>query len=716
MPLEKSQVISDNLNLPRKQVAAVLRLFDEGATIPFIARYRKEATGSLDEVALQTIRAHAANFDALEKRKEFVADALDKAGALSDEVALRLASTLDANEVEDIYLPYKPKRRTRASIARDAGLEPLARKLMAQNVENPAAAAAKYVCAEFDSPEAAIAGASDIIAEWVSESEKARTHLRSRFMRGASLVAKVVPGKEQEGDNYRNYFDFSKPLRLVNSHNYLAIRRGQEEGILKVSLSADDQEIAGRLTRMFVKPGATAACADIVGEAVRDGYRRLLRPSIENECLSSVKDKADAAAISIFSENVRQLLMAPPLGRKRVMGIDPGFKNGCKVACVDEQGTLMATEVVYPCAPANDLYGAADTLCAMVGRLGIDVIAVGDGTASRETVAFLKDVTFPRPVTVSVVSESGASIYSASDTARSEFPDLDITLRGAVSIARRLLDPLSELVKIDPKSIGVGQYQHDVNQTALKDALDFTVERCVNAVGVDVNTASVELLSRVSGIGPALAANIVGKRNEDGRFNNRQDLLDVPRMGKKAYEQCAAFLRINGGDNPLDATGVHPERYQLVERMANDAKLPVKELIRNRSSLDALDLERYLDRYTGMPTLTDIVSELMRPARDPRIKEETTRYFDPDVAAIADLHIGRELTGKISNITAFGAFVDMGLKINGLIHISQLSDNFISNPADIVSVGQKVRVKVIDVDAPRGRVALTLKGVSQSNL
>lgn len=716
MALDVTQVISDNLNIPRKQVAATLRLFDDGATIPFIARYRKEATGSLDEVTLQTIKTYAANFEALEKRKEFVADAIDKAGALTDELALRLASTLDPIEVEDIYMPYKPKRKTRASMARDNGLEPLAKKLMSQNIEHPKTAAGKYVSNEYPTPDAAISGASDIIAEWVSESEKARALLRSRFMRGASLVSRVVASKESNGDNYRNYFDYSKPLRLVSSHNYLAIRRGESEGILKVSLTVDDDEIANRLVRMFVKPGASKACASIVSDAVRDSYKRLLRPSIETECYTSVKEKADNAAISIFSENVRQLLMSPPLGRKRVMGIDPGFKNGCKVACIDELGTLLATEVVYPCAPANDVYGAADVLCNMVGRLGIDVIAVGDGTASRETVGFLNAVTFPRPVTVSVVSESGASIYSASEVARREFPDMDVTLRGAVSIARRLLDPLSELVKIDPKSIGVGQYQHDVNQSALRDALDFTVESCVNAVGVDVNTASVELLSRVSGIGPALAANIVAKRMADGRFTNRSEFLAVPRMGKKAFEQCAAFLRINNGSNPLDATGVHPERYQLVERMAADSGLPVKELIRNKASLDNLELERYLDRYTGMPTLTDIVAELLRPARDPRVKDEKTIIYDPDVAAIADLHIGLEMVGKISNITAFGAFVDIGLKINGLIHISQLSEKFISNPAEVVKIGQSVRVKVIDVDAPRGRVAMTMKGVSQADL
>jgi uncharacterized protein len=716
MPLDAAQVISDKLSIPRKQISAVLRLFEDGATIPFIARYRKEATGSLDEVTLNTIRSQAAALDELEKRKEFIADALSKQGVLTDELALRLASSLDPSEVEDIYLPYKPRRRSRATAARENGLEPLAKILMAQKTADPLKAAAHYTGGEVATARDALDGASDIIAEWVSESEKARNLVRSRFSRSAVLTSKVVKGKEAEGDNYRNYFDFSKPLRIASSHNYLAVRRGEEEGILKVSIGIDDEEMTERLCRMFVRPGAAEKCAEIVRGAVRDGYKRLLRPSIETEVAQAAKEKSDTAAISIFADNVEQLLMAAPLGRKRVLAIDPGFKNGCKVACIDEQGALMATEVVYPCAPVNDMYGAADILCTLVGRLGIDVIAVGDGTASRETMSFLRDVTFPRNVSVVLVSESGASIYSASETARREFPDLDITLRGAVSIGRRLLDPLAELVKIDPKSIGVGQYQHDVNQNSLKEALDFTVEHCVNAVGVDVNTASVELLSRVSGIGPSLAGNIVETRTEKGRFDNRNELLDVPRMGKKTFEQCAPFLRINGGSNPLDGTGVHPERYQLVERMAGDCGVEPGELIRNKSKLDTLVLERYIDRYTGMPTLTDIVAELQRPARDPRIKEEQPRIFDPDVAAIADLHIGLEMVGKVNNITAFGAFVDIGLKINGLVHISQMADGFVSNPASFVKVGQNVRVKVIDVDAQRGRVALTMKGVSQNDL
>ncbi|MDE5821192.1 MAG: RNA-binding transcriptional accessory protein [Paramuribaculum sp.] len=716
MSLDTAQIIGNRLNYPRKNVAAVLKMFDEGATIPFIARYRKEATGSLDEVALQNIRTHSRALEELEKRKEFIAEALSNQGVLTDELAHRLAASLDIAEVEDIYLPYKPRRRSKATAARENGLEPLAKLIMAQKLTHPEMSAYKFVKGEIADASEAVAGACDIIAEWVSESEKARNLVRAKFARSAVLESKVVKGKEVEGDNFRNYFDYAKPLRIANSHHYLALRRGEQQGVLKVTISIDDEEMIDRLCRMFVRPGATSKCAELVSKAVKDGYKRLLRPAIETEVAASAKEKADSAAISVFADNVKQLLMAQPLGRKRVMGIDPGFKNGCKIACIDEQGALLATDVVYPCAPVNDVYKAADILCNMVGRNGIDVIAVGDGTASRETMAFLRDITFPRQVVITPVSESGASIYSASETARREFPDLDITLRGAVSIARRLLDPLSELVKIDPKSIGVGQYQHDVDQSSLRNALDFTVEHCVNAVGVDVNTASVELLSRVSGIGPALAVNIVNRRNEKGSFETRNDLLEVARMGKKTFEQCAPFLRINGGSNPLDATGVHPERYKLVEKIARDCGIETAALIRNKTRLDSIDLERYMDKTTGMPTLTDIVNELARPGRDPRIKEDSKPLFDPDVAAIADLHIGREITGKVNNITAFGAFVDIGLKVNGLIHISQMSDGFVSSPAQVLSVGQTVRVKVLDVDAQRSRVALTMKGITQDGL
>ncbi len=714
MGLDNAEIIANRLNLQRKQVSAVIKLLKDGATIPFIARYRKEATGSLDEVALHTVKINLEKLEELEKRKEFIAQAIDEQGALTDELALRLAASLDPVEVEDIYLPFKPKRRTRAGAAREVGLEPLAKMIMAQNAKDIDKAAKKFVKGDISSVDEAIAGASDIIAEWISENEKARTLVRQRFARNARLNARVIRGKEQAAENYQNYFDFDRPLRLCGSHNYLAVRRGEEEGLLRVSINIDDEEISERLCRMFVRPGSEKVSAEIVRNAVKDGYKRLLRPSIENEAAASAKEKADESAITVFADNVRQLLMEPPLGRKRVLAIDPGFKSGCKVACIDEQGAVIATDVVYPCAPINDVYGAADILCNMVGRLGIDVIAVGDGTASRETMSFLRDVTFPRHVDVKLVSERGASVYSASESARREFPELDITLRGAISIGRRLLDPLAELIKIDPKSIGVGQYQHDVDQAGLREALDFTVDSCVNSVGVDVNTASPELLSHISGIGSALANYIVDYRNENGRFTNRQQLFNVPRMGKKAFEQSAAFLRVTGGDNPLDNTSVHPERYELVERMAADMGVPVDELIRSPKRLENIPLEDYVERGTGMPTLTDIVAALEKPARDPRVKEEEPVMFAQDVAAVADLHIGRELTGRIINLTSFGAFVDIGLKVNGLLHISQLSEGFVSNPGDIVKVGQLVRVRVIDVDAPRGRVALTLKGVDQN--
>lgn len=713
MPLDIAEIIGKRLNLSRKQVASTLRLLEDGATIPFIARYRKEATGSLDEVALNNIKSQAEELEELEKRKEFVADAIEKSGGMTQDLMIRLASSLDPAEVEDIYLPYKPRRRTRAEAARQLGLEPLAKQIMSQKVDNVASLAKKYIGDGVPEVESALAGASDIIAEWVSENEKARNLVRQRFARNATISSRVIRGKEDEAVNYQNYFSFSKSLRLCGSHNYLAMRRGEEEGLLRVSITIDDEEITERLYRLFIKSFCTPSAAEIMRQAISDGYRRLLKPAIENEVAALTKKRADDAAISIFAENVRHLLMEPPLGRKRVMGIDPGFKSGCKVACIDEQGTLLATETIYPCAPVGDVYRAADTLCMLVGRLGIDVIAVGDGTASRETMGFLADITFPRSVSIQTVCERGASVYSASDCARREFPGLDVTLRGAVSIARRLLDPLAELVKIDPKSIGVGQYQHDVNQAGLKRALDFTVESCVNAVGVDVNTASPELLAQVSGIGNALSNYIVDYRNANGQFRNREQLLDVPRMGKKAYEQCAAFLRINSGDNPLDSTGVHPESYGIVARMASDAGVSVGELIRNKAKLENIDIELYADKNIGLPTLRDIIGELEKPARDPRVKEPEPVMYSKDVAEIADLHIGQEITGRVTNLTAFGAFVDIGLKVNGLVHISQLSDRFVSNPAEYLRVGQSVKVRVIDVDAPRARVALTMKGVVQ---
>lgn len=698
----------------RKHIAACLRLLDEGATVPFISRYRKEATGGMDEVTVYNIKKrHEALFE-IEKRKEYILQVIREQNALTAEMESRIEETLDPVVLEDIFLPYKPKRNTRAQAARALGLEPLAKMIMSQSSESsPEIMAMKFVKGDVKDTSEALSGASDIIAEWVSESEKARSIVRSRYQRSATISSKVVSGKETEGAKYQNYFSFSEPLRTCNSHRYLAIRRAEEEGILKVSISIDDDEMMDRLNRMFVRSTASAAVAGVVKAAVKDGYRRLMRPSIENEIAGVTKEKSDDGAIQMFANNVHQLLMSPPLGRKRVLAIDPGYRTGCKVVALDEQGNLLCHDVVYPTPPANDFVGAGDTLCYMVDRYRIDAIAVGTGTGGRETERFLRDVVFPRRVQIYMVNEQGASIYSASEVAREEFPNEDVTVRGAVSIGRRLLDPLAELVKIDPKSIGVGQYQHDVNQNRLKESLDHVVESCVNSVGINVNTASRQLLSYVSGIGPTLAANIVKYRAENGPFATRSELMNVPRMGDKAFQQCAGFLRIPDSKNPLDNTAVHPERYALVEQMAMDVNADVERLTRDRNLLHKIELDKYITKETGLPTLTDIILELEKPGRDPREAVEETVY-DDNVRKIGDLHIGQELSGKVNNITAFGVFVDLGMKENGLIHISQLSDKYVSSPSELVSIGQRIKVKVIDIDVARGRIALTIKGVSQS--
>ena len=695
----------------RKHVAACLKLLDEGATVPFIARYRKEATGGMDEVVVRSVQERHLAPTELDKRKDYILDVIKSAGALTPELEERITETLDPVVLEDIYLPYKPKRNTRAQAARALGLEPLAKIIMAQNSSDIEKQAKKFVKDGVENIDAAINGAADIIAEWVSESEKARNIVRARYQRSATISSKVIQGKEEEGKNYQNYFDFSEPLRTCNSHRYLAIRRGEDEGILKVSISIDDDEMIDRLSRMFVK-SESSSTVNIVKGAVKDGYRRLMRPSIETEISNVTKEKSDTAAIQMFADNVRQLLMASPLGKKRVLAIDPGFRTGCKIVALDEQGNLMAHDVIYPTPPANDYIGATDAICYFVDKFRIDAIAIGNGTAGRETERFIRDLMLPRKVQIFIVNENGASIYSASDVAREEFPNEDVTVRGAVSIGRRLLDPLAELVKIDPKSIGVGQYQHDVNQTRLKESLDYVVESCVNTVGVNVNTASKQLLSYVSGIGPALAANIVKYRAENGDFTDRMQLLNVPRMGEKAFQQCVGFLRIPGGSNPLDNTAVHPERYSLVEQMAEDAKSDINRLIRDKNLLHNIELDKYVTKDVGLPTLTDIILELEKPGRDPREVAEEIPY-DDSIRKIDDLHLGQELTGKINNITAFGVFVDLGMKENGLVHISQLSEKFISSPAELVSIGQRVKVKVLDVDVARGRIALTMKGVQQ---
>lgn len=704
-------IIGGELNLPRKSVNATIKLLDDGATVPFIARYRKEATGELDEKMVHLI---STRLDALReylKRREFVVEQIKAAGALTAELADRIEHTLDSATLEDIYLPFKPKRRTRAEIAREKGLEPLAKIIMSQTAVKVEQIARKYVKGEVDDVENAISGALDIIAEWMSENEKARNLVRSRYQRSAVLSSTKAKSADDPEGLYANYYDLTQPLRMVASHRFLAINRGCDAGILKMSICINDDEMIERLGRFFVKPGATEECAVLVRTAVRDCYRRLLRPSIENEIYAAAKEKADTAAIEMFADNLRQLLLAPPMFGKRVMGIDPGFKTGCKVVCLDKQGQLLANDVIFPNMPIGDVHGATYQVCSMVDNYQIDIIAVGTGTAGRETEKFLSNIRFPRKVQIVPVNEDGASVYSASEIAREEFPDKDITVRGAVSIGRRLLDPLAELVKIDPKSIGVGQYQHDVDQARLKAALDFTVESCVNSVGVNVNTASKSLLSYVSGIGPALARYIVEYREEKGPFKSRQELLNVARMGEKAFQQCAGFLRIPGAENPLDNTAIHPERYELVEQIAHDLRTTPAALASNPGLVKNIEIAAYVDKNVGVPTLTLIVDELSKPSRDPRGEAEVTK-FDDSISSISDIRPGMELTGKVNNITAFGAFVDLGIKENGLLHVSQMSERFINNPNEVVSIGQTIRAKVMEVDPSRGRIALTLKGLS----
>ena len=698
------------LPIAEKQIAATIELLDEGATIPFISRYRKEKTGGLNEVEIENIRSCYDKLKETAKRKETIIATIEELGQLTPELRKRIDATWDATELEDIYLPYKPKRKTRAEAARQKGLEPLATLLMLQRETQPEAQAARYVKGEVKDAEDALKGARDIIAEHVSEDERARNSIRSIFTRQATLTAKVAKGKEQEAANYRDYFDYSESLRRCSSHRLLAIRRAEAEGLLKVSISPDDDECLDRLDRQFVK--GRNASSQQVSEAVKDAYKRLLKPSIETEFAAISKEKADDEAIQVFTANLRQLLLAPPLGQKRMMGIDPGFRTGCKVVCLDAQGNLLHNENIYPHPPVSKGKEAMARLSKMIEAYQIEAIAIGNGTASRETEEFLKKMTFPRSVQIFVVSEQGASIYSASKIAREEFPDYDVTVRGAVSIARRLMDPLVELVKIDPKSIGVGQYQHDVDQTKLKKSLDQTVESCVNLVGVNLNTASSHLLTYISGLGPQLAQNIVNYRQQNGPFASRKELLKVPRMGAKAFEQCAGFLRIAGGKNPLDNTAVHPESYHIVEQMAHDLGCTVDTLIADKELRRKVELKKYVTTEVGMPTLQDIMQELDKPGRDPRGTIKAFE-FDSSVHTIDDLREGMELPGIVGNITNFGAFVDIGIKENGLIHLSQMADRYVSNPAEILSIHQHVRVRVLGIDKERKRIQLTLKGVRQ---
>lgn len=709
---EFSQMIAAELKLPAHRIANTLKLLQGGATIPFISRYRKEATGGLDEVQIGDIQTRYEKLCELSKRKKTVLSTIEEQGKLTPELKSRISACWNATELEDIYLPFKPKRKTRAEAARAKGLEPLALLLMMQKENNLAAKVRNFVKGEVKDEEDALKGARDILAEQISEDERSRNLMRNQFQRQALIQSKVVKGKEAEeaSAKYRDYFDFCEPLKKCSSHRLLALRRGESEGVLKVTIFPEDEDMCNeRLQRLFVR--ANNECAHQVEEALTDAYKRLLKPAIETEFAALSKEKADEEAIRVFAENLRQLLLAPPLGQKRVMGIDPGFRTGCKVVCLDAQGTLLHNEAIYPHPPKSEYAQAARKIVKLVEQYKIEAIAIGNGTASRETEQFVTSQRYDREVQVFVVSEDGASIYSASKTAREEFPDYDVTVRGAVSIGRRLMDPLAELVKIDAKSIGVGQYQHDVDQTKLKASLDQTVESCVNLVGVNVNTASKHLLTYVSGLGPTLAQNIVDYRTENGPFESRRQLLKVPRMGAKAYEQCAGFLRIPQAKNPLDNSAVHPESYPIVEQMAKDLNCTVADLIKDKELRSKIDLKKYVTDTVGLPTLTDILQELDKPGRDPRQKIQVFE-FDKNVRTLDDLQEGMELPGIVTNITNFGCFVDIGIKENGLVHVSQLADRFVSNPADVVRIHQHVRVKVMSIDHERKRIQLTMKGLN----
>lgn len=703
-------MIASTLGIPQKQVGSTLILLKEGGTIPFISRYRKEVTGGLDEVQIEHIKEQYEKLCEIAKRKETIVSTISEQGKLTDQLKQRIDQTWDSTLLEDIYLPYKPKRKTRAEAARQKGLEPLAIALLLQRESNLAAKAAAFVTGDVKDVEDALKGARDIVAEQVNEDERARSMVRSQFERHATITAKIVKGKEVEADKYRDYFNFSEPLKRCTSHRLLAIRRAEAEGVLKVSITPNEEECVSRLEQQFVLRNND--CGRQVAQAVQDAYKRLLKPSIETEFAGLTKDKADVEAIRVFVENLRQLLLAAPLGQKRVLGIDPGFRSGCKVVCLDAQGNLLHNENIYPHPPLDKKTEAAAKLRKMVEAYKIESIAIGNGTASRETEQFVANQAFDRELQVFTVSEQGASIYSASKVARDEFPSYDVTVRGAISIARRLMDPLAELVKIDPKSIGVGQYQHDVDQPKLKKALDQTVENCVNQVGVNLNTASSHLLTYISGLGAQLAQNIVNYRAEHGAFDSRKELRKVPRMGAKAFEQCAGFLRIPQAKNALDNTAVHPESYCIVEQMAQDLGCSVVDLIANKELRLQIKADKYISATVGMPTIKDIIQELDKPGRDPRQRIKLFE-FDKNIRTIADLCEGMTLPGIVGNITNFGAFVDIGIKENGLVHLSQLSERFISDPTEVVSIHQHVIVQVVSVDNERKRIQLTMIGVEQ---
>ena len=703
-------LIARNLGLNTTQVLNTINLLNEGATVPFISRYRKERTGSLDEVQVLQIKEQNDKYAELAKRKETILKTIDEQGQLTADLKSRIEDCYDSVELEDIYLPYKPKRRTKATIAREKGLEPLAKIVMKQLERDPEFRANQFLNDEVSSVEDALAGARDIIAEWVSENERARNIVRKGFDLGAYITSKIIKGKEEEAAKYRDYFDWSEPLKKCPSHRLLAMRRGENEGFLRVSISPNEERVLENLERFFVKGNNDSA--EQVALAVKDSLKRLIQPSIETEFANLSKEKADAEAINVFTENLKQLLLAPPLGQKRTLAIDPGYRTGCKVVCLDEQGNLLHNENIYPHKPQEQRKMAAKKVTSMVEMYQIDAIAIGNGTASRETEAFIKKLRYNREVRVYVVSEDGASVYSASSVARQEFPQYDVTVRGAISIGRRLMDPLAELVKIDPKSIGVGQYQHDVDQKQLKSSLDSVVELSVNAVGVNLNTASKHLLTYISGLGPQLAENITTYRKENGLFESRDALKKVPRMGPKAFEQAAGFLRIPDAKNPLDNSGVHPESYKIVSKIAKDLKCEVKDLVRNEELISKIDFKNYVTTEVGLPTLNDIKNELLKPGRDPRKPIKVFEFAD-GIFNIIDLQVGMVLPGIVNNITKFGAFVDVGIKESGLIHVSEMADRFISDPNEIVKLHQHVKVRVKDLDIPRKRIQLSLKGVEQ---
>ncbi|MCC7465109.1 MAG: RNA-binding transcriptional accessory protein [Saprospiraceae bacterium] len=689
--------------IPARKIESVIQLLEGGATIPFIARYRKEATGELDEVQIADIQDAWKKMLELDKRRETILQSIEEQGKLTPELRKKIEDAVTMTELEDLYLPYRPKRKTRATMAIEKGLEPLAKRIFQQRDKEVETLAAQFITDQVPTVEDALQGARDIMAEWISEDLKTRDKVRRMFDRGAQISSRVVKGKDDEGAKYRDYFDWSEPLSKCPSHRLLAMRRGEEEGFLRVSIAPEEEKAVEDLEYMFVTGYGESAAE--VRTAVKDSYKRLLQPSIETEFRNSSKEKADTEAIRVFAENLRQLLLSAPLGEKRVMGIDPGFRTGCKVVCLDASGTLLKYSAIF----LHNPFEAQAELEHLVDKFQIEAISVGNGTAGRETMDFLRKINFGRPVEIFQVNEAGASIYSASEVAREEFPKEDVTVRGAVSIGRRLMDPLAELVKIDPKSIGVGQYQHDVNQTQLKDGLDRTVESCVNSVGININTASKHLLTYVSGLGPVLAKNIVEYRTENGPFTKRSDLKKVPRLGDKAFEQCAGFLRIREAKNPLDNTAVHPERYALVEEMAADLGCKVTDLIHDREKRNSIDLKKYVRGDVGLPTLKDILKELEKPGLDPRGAAKAFEFAN--VRSLEDLHPGMILPGIVTNITNFGAFVDIGVKDSGLVHVSQLADKFVRDPMEVVSLGQQVTVRVVEVDMVRKRVALSMKNL-----